>query len=226
MPRRGLLVGVAGSVGGAAPLHVVTAAAVGRPSHGGAALRWLPIALVAQAQICDGEAVPGDIWEVDLAARKHRQVGTLPERAFSVFASPDGTRILLGSNSKEGTTLELRDGATGTPLWSRTNAAAGRQLTGRFYSGGRIAIAEIRGGEAFLTVLTADGVEQRTIALWQRLLSEGLYVNLIVPPGCPVDKCVLRASCSAAHSPDQLARALDTLGRVGAELGVTRVAMS
>src|SRR4051812_21748501 len=70
------------------------------------------------------------------------------------------------------------------------------------------------------------GDEARTIALWQRLLSEGLYVNLIVPPGCPVDDCVLRASCSAAHTPEHLGRALDIFGRVGAELGVTRVALS
>jgi 8-amino-7-oxononanoate synthase len=70
------------------------------------------------------------------------------------------------------------------------------------------------------------GDEERTIALWQRLLRDGLYVNLIVPPGCPVDACVLRASCSAAHTPDQITRALDILGRVGAEMGVTRVAMS
>jgi 8-amino-7-oxononanoate synthase len=73
-------------------------------------------------------------------------------------------------------------------------------------------------------ILTGD--EARTIALWQRLLKEGLYVNLIVPPGCPVDECVLRASCSAAHSAEHLTRALDVLGRVGAELGVTRVVMS
>ena len=70
------------------------------------------------------------------------------------------------------------------------------------------------------------GDESRTIALWQRLLTEGLYVNLIVPPGCPVDECVLRASCSAAHTPEHLTRALDILGRVGAELGITRVALS
>ncbi len=70
------------------------------------------------------------------------------------------------------------------------------------------------------------GDEGRTIALWQRLLNEGLYVNVIVPPGCPVDECVLRASCSAAHTADHLTRALDTLGRVGAELGVAGVALS
>jgi 8-amino-7-oxononanoate synthase len=73
-------------------------------------------------------------------------------------------------------------------------------------------------------ILTGD--EERTIALWQRLLAQGLYVNLIVPPGCPRDECVLRASCSAAHTPEHLTRALDIFGCVGAELGVTRVAMS
>jgi hypothetical protein len=57
-------------------------------------------------------------------------------------------------------------------------------------------------------------------------LTEGLYVNLIVPPGCPVDECVLRASCSAAQTPEHLTRALDIFGRVGAELGVTGVALS
>lgn len=73
-------------------------------------------------------------------------------------------------------------------------------------------------------ILTGD--EARTIALWQNLLAEGLYVNLIVPPGCQVDECVLRASCSAAHTPEQITLALDTFARVGANLGVTRAAVS
>jgi 8-amino-7-oxononanoate synthase len=73
-------------------------------------------------------------------------------------------------------------------------------------------------------ILTGD--EERTIALWQGLLTEGLYVNVIVPPGCPQDECVLRASCSAAHSPEHVTHALDIFGRVGVELGVTRVALS
>jgi 8-amino-7-oxononanoate synthase len=66
------------------------------------------------------------------------------------------------------------------------------------------------------------GEEQRTIALWQELLAEGLYVNLIVPPGCPRNECVLRASCSAAHTPEQIARALEIFERVsaGASLSV------
>jgi 8-amino-7-oxononanoate synthase len=70
------------------------------------------------------------------------------------------------------------------------------------------------------------GDEDRTVALWQRLLTAGLYVNVILPPGCPKDECVLRASCSAAHTPEQISRALGIFARVGAELGVTPVALS
>ena len=65
-----------------------------------------------------------------------------------------------------------------------------------------------------------SGDEERTAALWQRLLRAGLYVNLIVPPGCPQDDCVLRASCSAAHTPEQIARALEIFAAAGAGVAV------
>jgi 8-amino-7-oxononanoate synthase len=70
------------------------------------------------------------------------------------------------------------------------------------------------------------GDEDRIVVLWQHLLAAGLYVNVILPPGCPKDECVLRASCSAAHTPEQIARALEIFARVGAELGVTPDAVS
>ncbi len=65
------------------------------------------------------------------------------------------------------------------------------------------------------------GEEQRTIALWQELLAEGLYVNLIVPPGCPRDECVLRASCSAAHTVEHISQALEIFERVGVGASLT-----
>jgi 8-amino-7-oxononanoate synthase len=70
------------------------------------------------------------------------------------------------------------------------------------------------------------GDERRTVALWQELLTAGLYVNVIVPPGCPQDDCVLRASCSAAHTAQDISRALGIFARVGSALGVTSVALS
>src|SRR5881409_30973 len=65
-------------------------------------------------------------------------------------------------------------------------------------------------------ILTGD--EERTVALWQRLLADGLYVNLIAPPGCPVDECVLRASCSAAHTSEQVVRALGIFAHAGLQM--------
>jgi 8-amino-7-oxononanoate synthase len=67
----------------------------------------------------------------------------------------------------------------------------------------------------------STGEEQRTIALWQELLAEGLYVNLIVPPGCPRDECVLRASCSAAHTVEHITQALEIFERVGVGASLT-----
>jgi 8-amino-7-oxononanoate synthase len=65
------------------------------------------------------------------------------------------------------------------------------------------------------------GDEERTIGLWQELLASGVYVNLIVPPGCSKDDCLLRASCSAAHTPEQIERALDVFAQVRAGVSVT-----
>jgi 7-keto-8-aminopelargonate synthetase-like enzyme len=75
------------------------------------------------------------------------------------------------------------------------------------------------GESPIVPILTGD--EERTVTLWHELLLSGVYVNVIVPPGCPQDECVLRASCSAAHTPEQIERALDIFARVGAELGLT-----
>jgi 8-amino-7-oxononanoate synthase len=81
-----------------------------------------------------------------------------------------------------------------------------------------IGLAIGRTESPIVPILTGD--EERTIALWQQLLAAGVYVNLIVPPGCPKDACVLRASVSAAHTGDQIARAVEIIARVGAETGV------
>jgi 8-amino-7-oxononanoate synthase len=65
------------------------------------------------------------------------------------------------------------------------------------------------------------GEEERTIALWKELLAEGLYVNLIVPPGCSRDDCLLRASCSAAHTAEQIDQALAIFARARVGTPVT-----
>ena len=87
-------------------------------------------------------------------------------------------------------------------------------------------IGYVIGDSASPIVPILIGEERHTVALWQQLLAAGLYVNVIVPPGCPQDDCVLRASCSAAHTADDISRALGIFARVGSELGVTSVALS
>ncbi|MGB5717461.1 MAG: aminotransferase class I/II-fold pyridoxal phosphate-dependent enzyme [Gammaproteobacteria bacterium] len=48
-----------------------------------------------------------------------------------------------------------------------------------------------------------------TTALWNELLSQGIYVNLVLPPATPGGKPLLRCSLSAAHSQVQINAMLD-----------------
>lgn len=64
------------------------------------------------------------------------------------------------------------------------------------------------------------GDPPRTHELWRGLLQAGLYVNLIAPPACRGDACVLRLSCSAAHTDQHVDEALDVLARLGRASGV------
>ena len=68
------------------------------------------------------------------------------------------------------------------------------------------------------------GEEPATIRLWQRLLEEGVYVNIMVPPACPPDACLLRASCSAAHSPEEIDRAAVVIARGVRAAGIRHIA--
>ena len=70
------------------------------------------------------------------------------------------------------------------------------------------------------------GAEDITLALWQGLLEAGVYVNLVVPPGCLKDQCLLRTSCSAAHTPEQIEEAVAMFTKVGNELSFLPVAAS
>jgi len=64
------------------------------------------------------------------------------------------------------------------------------------------------------------GTSERTVTMWRALLEAGIYVNLVLPPACPADACLLRTSYSAAHTRDDIERALDIFERVGRELSI------
>lgn len=67
-------------------------------------------------------------------------------------------------------------------------------------------------------ILIGDAFQ--TIALWQNLLEAGVYVNIILPPGCPMDQCLLRTSYSAAHTDAHIDQALSIFAEVGRRMGV------
>jgi 8-amino-7-oxononanoate synthase len=61
--------------------------------------------------------------------------------------------------------------------------------------------------------------EASAVRAWNRLLQEGVYVNLALPPGTPNGACLLRCSVSAAHTPEQIDAVCRRFETVAAELG-------
>lgn len=68
------------------------------------------------------------------------------------------------------------------------------------------------------------GSAERTIEVWKALLQAGLYVNLVLPPACRPDACLLRTSYSAAHTTAHIDRALAIFEEVGRELAIIEAA--
>jgi 8-amino-7-oxononanoate synthase len=68
------------------------------------------------------------------------------------------------------------------------------------------------------------GGEDRAVEMWRALLERGVYVNIMLPPACPADACLVRTSYSAAHTPEQIDRALAVFEDVGRELSIIGVA--
>jgi 8-amino-7-oxononanoate synthase len=58
------------------------------------------------------------------------------------------------------------------------------------------------------------------LAMWNRLLSGGVYLNLALPPATPNNQPLLRSSVSAAHTEAQIDEVLGVFEWVGRELGV------
>jgi 8-amino-7-oxononanoate synthase len=68
------------------------------------------------------------------------------------------------------------------------------------------------------------GTSERTVEVWQALLEAGLYVNIVLPPACRPDACLLRTSYSAAHTPEQIDRALAIFEQVGRDRAIIEAA--
>lgn len=58
---------------------------------------------------------------------------------------------------------------------------------------------------------------EETVYAWNRLLDEGVYVNLAGPPGTPDSNWLLRLSVSAAHTEDEINKICEIFARLCAE---------
>lgn len=58
------------------------------------------------------------------------------------------------------------------------------------------------------------------VKFWNRLIDEGVYVNLALPPATPGSLSLIRSSVSSAHTEVQIDRAVSIMSAVGRELGV------
>ncbi len=60
--------------------------------------------------------------------------------------------------------------------------------------------------------------KEQALAMWQGLLEQGIYVNLMIPPATPNGECLLRCSVSAAHTPKQLEIIIQCFANVSSPL--------
>ena len=56
------------------------------------------------------------------------------------------------------------------------------------------------------------------VQFWNRLIDHGVYANLALPPATPGSLSLIRCSVSAAHTEQQINRAIEVMAAVGHEL--------
>ena len=64
------------------------------------------------------------------------------------------------------------------------------------------------------------GPLEKTLVMWRKVFDAGVFTNPVVPPAVPPSQCRLRTSLMASHTNDQIDYCLETIGRLGRELGV------
>ena len=89
----------------------------------------------------------------------------------------------------------------------------------RLYDG-LTALGFTTGPEANPIVAVAMPDRETAIAFWNSLLIGGLYLNVALPPATPNNTPLLRSSVSAAHTTEQIDKALDLFEKVGRAFGV------
>jgi len=59
---------------------------------------------------------------------------------------------------------------------------------------------------------------RQALQIWQRLLENNIYVNLILPPAAPDGKSLVRCSVNAAHTTEQMTYVGETFAKLYHEI--------
>jgi len=62
----------------------------------------------------------------------------------------------------------------------------------------------------------------KALILTQRLLSDGIFVNPVVPPAVPKEDCLIRYSLMATHTKEQVDISIDKITKAAKELGILK----
>ncbi|MET0313734.1 MAG: aminotransferase class I/II-fold pyridoxal phosphate-dependent enzyme [Hansschlegelia sp.] len=89
----------------------------------------------------------------------------------------------------------------------------------RFYNGLKSAGFTV-GPEANPIVAVILNDVDLAVAFWRRLVEEGMYLNLALPPATPNSSAFLRSSVSAAHTDEHIDFAVELMTRIGREFGI------
>ncbi len=112
--------------------------------------------------------------------------------------------------------IELLRGGEGAALRRRVRANGERFRRGMEGQG----FALVPGAHPIIPVMLGDAELATRMA--DALLAEGIYVIGFSYPVVPKGKARIRTQMSAAHTDDEIDRAIDAFGRVGRALGVVR----
>ncbi len=110
--------------------------------------------------------------------------------------------------------LDLVDSAEGADL--RTKIAANSEVFRNALQGAGFSPM---GSETQIIPLFVGDAE-KTMEFSRQLLEEGIFVQGIRPPTVPAGSCRLRCTVMATHTREELARAAETIAKVGKKLGV------
>jgi 7-keto-8-aminopelargonate synthetase-like enzyme len=90
----------------------------------------------------------------------------------------------------------------------------------RFFAAGLRSLGFDTGESKTPVVPVVVGEDLAALRMVQRLHEEGIFVNCVLSPATPPGRALIRTSLMATHTHEQLARALEVMGRVGREVGV------